>query len=132
MNRVPRILVVEDEAHIARLLEFVLRRTGFEIEVALTGGAALRSLQREAPDAVLLDLQLPDMGGAEVFSAIRARAESRDAAVIILSAHTFEYGADQSFRDARTVYCPKPVAPSRLIECLSAFGLSAPVAAKAG
>lgn len=132
MNATPRVLVIEDEAHIARLLQFVLTRNGFKVDVAHTGAGGLQSAESRQPDAVLLDLNLPDMPGAEVLAALRKDPKTCEAAVIILSAHAFEYGLDPALRDGRTVQCAKPIAPSHLLECLANFGLTAPLAAKAG
>ncbi|MDZ4799390.1 MAG: response regulator [Bryobacteraceae bacterium] len=132
MNRVPRVLVVEDEAHIARLLQFVLTRNGYHVDVAHTGMAGLQKAQDCPPDAVLLDLNLPDMPGADVLAALRRDPNTEDTAVIILSAHAFDYGLDPALRSGRTIQCGKPVAPSRLLDSLAEFGLSVPAATKAG
>ena len=131
MSPVPKILVVEDEAHIARLLQFVLARNGFEVATAQSGATALEVVRSSPPAAVILDLNLPDMSGTEVLAQIRQDPKANTAAVIILSAHAFDYGLDLALLDGRTVRCAKPVAPSRLLECLADFGLTAPVA-KAG
>lgn len=127
MNRNPRVIVIEDEAHIARLLEFVLTRNGYDVQVAGTGTDGLRLFGQSTPDAVLLDLNLPDMTGAEVLAAVRASPQTANTPVIILSAHTFDYDTAVAAEDGRTVRIPKPVAPSRLLDCLNDFGLVAPV-----
>jgi hypothetical protein len=57
--------------------------------------------------------------------AIRRSATCGNAAVIVLSAHTFEHGAEALDAGGRTVQCPKPIAPSRLLEKLRDFGLYA-------
>lgn len=68
-----RVLVVDDEPAIQRAVETNLRRHDFRVEVVDTGGAAIDSFDRSAPDVVLLDLGLPDMDGLDVIRAIRAR-----------------------------------------------------------
>jgi two-component system, OmpR family, KDP operon response regulator KdpE len=60
-----RVLVIEDDLSVRRMLRFSLREAGFEITEASNGAEALRSLQAQVPEAVILDLGLPDgLGGA--------------------------------------------------------------------
>ncbi len=120
-----RILVVEDERHIARFLQYVLEKAGFRVMVALDGRTALAHIEAFRPEGVVLDLVLPDIPGTEVLQAIRQSATCGDAAVVVLSAHTFEHGAATLDPGGRTVQCPKPIAPSRLLEKLRDFGLHA-------
>ena len=120
-----RILVVEDERHIARFLQYVLEKAGFQVMVALEGKTAIANIETFRPDGVVLDLVLPDIPGAEILQAIRHSATCGNAAVVVLSAHTFEHGADALDPGGRTVQCPKPIAPSRLLEKLKDFGLGA-------
>jgi two-component system, OmpR family, KDP operon response regulator KdpE len=68
----PRILVVDDEPQILRALSTNLRGAGYEVQQAATGGDALAMLAVRPPDAVVLDLILPDMSGIDVCRQIRA------------------------------------------------------------
>jgi PAS domain S-box-containing protein len=68
-----RLLLVEDEAAIAEGLTSLLSNGGAVVQVAGTGAAALARLDHDLPDAILLDVGLPDMDGVEVFAAIRKR-----------------------------------------------------------
>jgi DNA-binding response OmpR family regulator len=120
-----RILVVEDERHIARFLQYVLEKAGFHVMVALDGKTAIGNIETFRPDGVVLDLVLPDIPGTEILQAIRRSETCGNAAVVVLSAHTFEHGADALDPGGRTVQCPKPIAPSRLLEKLRDFGLGA-------
>jgi DNA-binding response OmpR family regulator len=120
-----RILVVEDERHIARFLQYVLEKAGFQVMVALDGRTALGHIEQFRPDGVVLDLVLPDIPGTEVLRSLRRSPTCGNAAVVVLSAHTFEHEADAIDPGGRTVQCPKPIAPSRLLEKLKEFGLGA-------
>ena len=120
-----RILVVEDERHIARFLQYVLEKEGYAVRVALDGHTALDVYAEFQPDGVVLDLVLPDISGTEILHTIRHDGSGRNPAVVVLSAHTFEQDADALDPGGRTVQCPKPIAPSRLLEKLREFGLSA-------
>ena len=71
-----RILVVEDDPAVRNSLSRALRLEGYEAELHEEGGSAIRSLQVAAPDAILLDLQLPDVDGLEICRRIRASGDT--------------------------------------------------------
>ena len=79
-----RILVIDDEAQIHRFLKPALEAAGYEVERAETAAEGLRLAAGRAPDAVLLDLGLPDMDGQEALQRLRAFSE---VPVLILSAN---------------------------------------------
>jgi two-component system phosphate regulon response regulator PhoB len=81
-----RVVIIEDERDVARLLEFNLRGAGFEVTSAVTGGEGLAAVQRIKPDVVILDLMLPDQSGYDVCKAIRADPNVGDAGVLMLTA----------------------------------------------
>jgi DNA-binding response OmpR family regulator len=66
-----RLLVVEDDPAIARLLEVELAEAGYEVELAVTGSDGLAALDRREPDLVILDVRLPDLDGLSVCRAAR-------------------------------------------------------------
>ncbi|MDD9372125.1 MAG: response regulator, partial [Acidimicrobiales bacterium] len=70
-----RLLVVDDEPNIVELLSTSLRFAGFEVVTAMTGGDAVRAVERYRPDLVLLDVMLPDIDG---FVVLRRLREGRD------------------------------------------------------
>jgi two-component system OmpR family response regulator len=79
-----RVLVVDDEPNIAELLSMALRLEGWEILVAHTGSQAVTTARAQTPDAVVLDMMLPDFDGLEVLRKIRAH--SADIPVLFLTA----------------------------------------------
>jgi two-component system, OmpR family, response regulator len=83
-NRPLRVLVVDDEPSLADLLTLALQYEGWEVRSAGTGTDALRLADEFAPDAVLLDMLLPDFTGLEVVRRLRARAS--DVPVLFLTA----------------------------------------------
>lgn len=68
-----KILLVDDEPNIRLVLSAVLDRSGYAVEVAEDGFAALRTIQRSKPDLVITDLRMPNMNGFELLSVIRTR-----------------------------------------------------------
>jgi CheY-like chemotaxis protein len=84
MNK-PRILVVDDDGPILLLMRSLLREFGFEPVLAASGPEALKALEAELPALVLLDRNMPGMGGDEVIRAIRAQERLAEVPVLILS-----------------------------------------------
>jgi len=79
-----RVLVVEDDPAIARVLELELGEAGYRVEVAPTGSDGLAAMERDAPDLVVLDVRLPDMDGLSVCR--RARRSGSDMPILMLTA----------------------------------------------
>jgi two-component system, OmpR family, response regulator len=79
-----RVLVVDDEAPLAELLSMALRYEGWEVRTAGDGGGAVRAAREFRPDAVVLDIMLPDFDGLEVLA--RLRADGTDVPVLFLTA----------------------------------------------
>jgi two-component system OmpR family response regulator len=79
-----RVLVVDDEPTLAELLSMALRYEGWEVRSAGDGGAAVRAAREFRPDAVILDIMLPDMDGLDVMR--RLRGESPQVPVLFLTA----------------------------------------------
>jgi DNA-binding response OmpR family regulator len=91
MSRVPKVLVVEDEQDIAALIKHALERSGdAQVDVVGSGDTALRAVADQAPDLVILDLNLPVLSGTEVCRVMRGRPDTADVPIIILTARTSE------------------------------------------
>jgi len=106
------ILVVEDEPSIASFVAMYLKRAGFNVSVASTGGGAIEQAEVEAPSLVVLDLMLPDLDGIDVCRRLRQRS---DVPILMLTARDddvdkiigLEVGADD--------YLTKPFNPGELV-----------------
>jgi len=81
-----RVVIIEDERDVARLLEFNLRSAGFEVTLAATGGEGLAAVRANPPDVIILDLMLPDQSGYDVCKAVRADTAISDTGVLMLTA----------------------------------------------
>jgi len=81
-----RVVIIEDERDVSRLLEFNLRGAGYDVVVAATGQDGLVAVRTHKPDVVVLDLMLPDQSGYDVCKAIRGDAEIADLGVLMLTA----------------------------------------------
>ncbi|MBP6013409.1 MAG: response regulator transcription factor [Alphaproteobacteria bacterium] len=107
-----RILLIEDDPRLARMVEDYLNGAGFRVTHAATGNAGLTLNKRESFDALVLDLMLPDMDGLEVCKQVRAESQTP---ILMLTARGdamdrvvgLELGADD--------YLPKPFEPRELL-----------------
>lgn len=107
-----RILVVDDEPQIHRFLKPALDAAGYEFARADDGRAALREIARHPPDAVVLDLGLPDLDGKQVIEQARAFYQGP---IIILSARDREMEKIQALDMGANDYVPKPFGIGELL-----------------
>ncbi len=109
-----RILVVEDETDLSTSLAYSLRASGYEVEAADCGEAALNGVARFHPELVLLDIMLPDMSGFEVCRRIRANHADQPA-VVMLTAKAQELDRVAGFEVGADDYVTKPFSIRELV-----------------
>lgn len=114
MNR-SKILVVEDEKNIVRVVTYNLEREGCQVQVAKDGEEALGKAQRELPDLVILDLMLPKIDGLEVCRQLRANPKTAQIPIIMLTAKTQEADRIVGLEMGADDYIPKPFSPRELL-----------------
>ncbi len=110
-----RILVVDDDKQIVRLVQSYLERAGYQVLTAYDGESAIHVIRRERPDLVVLDLMLPDRDGWDVTRIVRSDTDLSRLPIIMLTARVedtdkivgLELGADD--------YVSKPFNPSELV-----------------
>src|SRR6478672_11695446 len=104
-----RVLIVEDEQDIAGLIKHTLERGGeTEAEVVGSGDAALKAVTERVPDLIILDLNLPVVGGLEVCRILRSRADMPHVPIIMLTARTSEDDRVAGFEQGADDYVTKP------------------------
>ncbi len=106
-----RILVVDDDREIVRLLRASLEQAGYEVFVAYNGETALHTLRRERPDLVVLDLMLPDRDGWDVTRVMRSDATLADTPIIMLTARVEHYDRIVGLELGADDYVTKPFHP---------------------
>jgi len=111
-SRPPKILVVDDEAALANVLEAYLKNEGYEVLVAADGRTAVELALREEPDLVLLDLNLPKLPGLDAFREIRAQA---DIPVIMVTARGDEVDRVVGLELGADDYVAKPYSPREVV-----------------
>jgi DNA-binding response OmpR family regulator len=86
LTAMPRVLLVDDDPAILRLLEVNFRMEGFDVDAAAHGEDALAAASAMAPDAVILDLMMPGLDGREILRRLRAEPATAEVPVVFLSA----------------------------------------------
>ena len=110
-----KIVVVEDEKNIARVVTYNLEREGYRVILALDGEAALEKIRRDRPDLVILDLMLPKIDGLEVCRQLRADPKTAQLPIIMLTAKTQEADRIVGLELGADDYLPKPFSPRELV-----------------
>ena len=119
MDTNKRVLIVEDDLHIAELLRLHLRDEGYAVEHAADGHAGLRELERGSWDALVLDLMLPGIDGLEICR--RARAMARYTPIIIISARSSEVHRILGLELGADDYLSKPFSVLELVARVKAL-----------
>ena len=116
----PKILVIEDELHILRLLSLWLTRHGYEVLEATTGEMALERLRGETIDAVICDMNLPGVDGLTVIRI--ARTELKLAIpILLLTARCDQENLIERLKPYRVRLFPKPFVPSQIVAEIDAL-----------
>jgi DNA-binding response OmpR family regulator len=110
--RAVRILVVDDDDNVRRLVSAYLEREGYYVIQAADGAAALRAVEVSAPDLVVLDLMLPGIGGLQVARRISA---ARELPILMLTARGDEDDVLRGFEAGADDYLVKPFSPRVLV-----------------
>jgi CheY-like chemotaxis protein len=120
MSRTARVLCIDDEPGVVELVSLILKSQNIEVEGASSGQEALESMRRRPPDAVLLDVMMPEMDGWEVYKQMRADDHLKNIPVIILTARNSSF--EEVIARERTGikdYVTKPFLPNDLRKSLA-------------
>ncbi len=109
-----RILIVDDDPSIVRLVEHVLQGKGYQVLIANTGSQALQMVKSEELDLIILDLILPGMDGFEVCQRLRQDPVTASLPVLIMSRKDSEKDKAKALKAGANVYLTKPVKPPEL------------------
>ena len=109
------IYVVDDEENIRELIEYNLKKAGYNIRTFADGESFLNSLQDNMPDLVCLDIMLPDYDGLELCKKIRASKKFKNLPIILLTAKTTEFDTIIGLESGADDYIGKPFSVNELI-----------------
>ncbi|HEY5595822.1 MAG TPA: response regulator transcription factor [Candidatus Bipolaricaulota bacterium] len=107
-----KVLVVDDEAKLVRLIQAYLQEAGFKVVTAFDGSQALQQFERESPDLIVLDLMLPQLDGLEVARRVRQKS---NVPIIMLTARVAETERVVGLELGADDYVTKPFSPRELV-----------------
>jgi two-component system cell cycle response regulator DivK len=110
-----RILVIEDHEENRRILRILLASAGFEMIEAVTGEEGVAAAERERPDLILMDIQLPGLDGYEATRRIKANPALRHIPVIVVTSYALSGDDVKAFEAGCDAYVTKPFVPRQLL-----------------
>ena len=114
-----RILVVDDEPHILKLVSFSLERAGHEVYQATDGVTGIKVAAEQQPDLILMDVMMPLMSGYEALDRLKGDPGTSGIPVIMLSAKSQGYEQEEGLRRGALQYICKPFTPRDLAETVN-------------
>ena len=112
------IIVVEDEPDAAEMFAEMMRLNGFQVLKASGSALAMSMIDKEKPDAVILDIMMPDISGLEVLHHIRSKPELKNIPVIVVSAKSLPADIKSGLDAGASIYLAKPVGYTDLKEAV--------------
>jgi DNA-binding response OmpR family regulator len=110
-----KVLIVDDEPSIIMSLDFLMRKAGYSVMVARDGNEAIRHVDQDEPDVVVLDIMMPLVDGYEVCEYIKKK-KKLDSKVIFLTAKSREEDIEKGFAAGADDYMTKPFSTKKLVE----------------
>ena len=110
-----KILAVDDERHIVRLIQVNLERAGYQVSTAFDGNEALKKVDGDKPDLIVLDVMMPRMDGFEVLKRLQANPDTRGIPGIMLTAKAQDADVFRGWSSGVSAYLTKPFNPLELV-----------------
>ena len=116
MEEVKKVLVVDDDPYILMSLEFLMKKSGYDVMVARNGTEALELVDKQLPNIVLLDIMMPDVDGYEICSYIKNSDKLTHTKVVFMSAKTKETDIQKGYDLGASLYIIKPFSTRELVK----------------
>jgi DNA-binding response OmpR family regulator len=113
-----KVLIVDDEPNIVTALEFLLKRSGYDVRLASNGAEALQQIDAYLPDVVLLDVMMPVKSGYEVCQRVRERPDLANVRIVMLSAKGSEAEVSKGLSLGADLYITKPFSTQELVAAI--------------
>jgi two-component system cell cycle response regulator DivK len=110
-----RILVIEDQEDNRRILRYLLRSVDYEVIEAVTGEEGVALAERERPDLILMDIQLPGLDGYEATRRIKGNTALRHIPIIVVTSYALSGDDVKAFAAGCDAYVTKPFSPRQLL-----------------
>ena len=112
------ILIVEDEPHVIRVMKLALEENGYDISVAHDGEQALKSLEKDLPDLLITDINMPRMNGEVLCKKIEEVIPNRTFPILVLTSKTEIEHREWSNKMKNTFFLEKPVSIRKLLKLM--------------
>ena len=116
-----KILIVDDEPDILELIEYNLKKEGYQVFLASNGQEGINVAKKVHPDLIILDIMMPKMDGIEACRIMRAIPEFKNTFMVFLTARSEEYSEIAGFNVGADDYIAKPIKPRALISRINAI-----------
>jgi len=116
-----KILIVDDEPDILELIEYNLKKEGYQVFLANNGQEGIAVAKKVNPDLIILDIMMPKMDGIEACRLMRAIPEFKNTFMVFLTARSEEYSEIAGFNVGADDYIAKPIKPRALISRINAI-----------
>jgi len=110
-----QVLLIEDEPHIAEAIHFILSRDGWSVSLHNDGVGAVRKVQDQRPDLLILDLMLPGQSGLEILTQLRAQADLSDLPVLMLTAKGLSRDREAARNAGVNLFMTKPFSNAEIL-----------------
>ncbi|MDH4232362.1 MAG: response regulator [Nitrospirota bacterium] len=111
-----RILIADDEPNIVLALEYLMKNEGYEVQTVTDGEDALRAIEKNRPDLILLDIMMPNLDGYEVCQRIRSDPSMKDIVIIMLTAKGREVEREKGLALGADFYISKPFSTREVVK----------------
>jgi DNA-binding response OmpR family regulator len=120
-----RILIVDDEPHITRVLKLYLERVGYAVDTAQNGRAALDDILKSAPDALMTDIQMPVMSGKQLCLALEKKLPQRTFPIFVMTSMTDREHREWTQKINNLEFLEKPLSMRAMTRALDKhFGIA--------
>ncbi|WP_461790736.1 response regulator transcription factor [Pedobacter sp.] len=116
-----KILIVDDEPDILELIEYNLKKEGYQVFLASNGQEGINVAKKVQPDLIILDIMMPKMDGIEACRLMRAIPEFKNTFMVFLTARSEEYSEIAGFNVGADDYIAKPIKPRALVSRINAI-----------
>lgn len=116
-----KILIVEDQPQISRILADVLIKSGFKIEIANNGAIGVLKTKEFKPDLIFMDIMMPIKNGYEATKEIRAIDEFQKTPIIMLTAKGQSSDKEEALAAGATDFLTKPFSPKKILEVVKSI-----------
>jgi CheY-like chemotaxis protein len=123
------ILIVDDEAHVIRVLRLMLERSGYQVISASDGNEALAKMAERRPDAMVSDIQMAGMGGRELCQTVRTRYPDELFLILVMTSMTAADEREWVRQLPRVDFLEKPLSPRQLVARLATAFTDLPIPA---